>query len=181
MNNSILMLSAGVIVGIAATLLIVNYQSDQTPATTIDSASRLPKELQVNKPSSDTENIARQEIPASVNSGSSGMYTPDQAMQNMSNSMEDFNDRYSDSPSTTDVSSLQSLDDSATSLQVKRFHSIDARLSAAANNPSVDLTELIEDADLLTASQRDQLTKKAMQMIENKTLSPSQFNSPPGS
>jgi len=163
MNNSILMLSAGAAVGIAATLLIVNYQSDQTPAAAIDSASQLPTELQVNKPSSDTESMARQETPASVNS------------------MENLNNQYSDSLPATDASNLQSLDGPATPQQVKRFHSIDARLSAAANNPSVDLTELIEDADLLTASQRDQLTQKAMQMIENNTLSPSQFNSPPGS
>ena len=59
--------------------------------------------------------------------------------------------------------------------QVKQYQDMDNIIRTAANNPKVNLSELIERADNLTIEQRNQLTKTALGMLDRGELSIEQF------
>lgn len=63
-----------------------------------------------------------------------------------------------------------------TAEQIEHYHDIENRLYAAVNDTSADLSELLIMADKLTFSQRNELTSKAMQMIQRGELTVQQFS-----
>ena len=176
MNNSILMLSAGAIIGISGTLLFTDNQapsaSENLSTTNTTAASH---QSQDNQPSAELYNQT-QAVTGMVNTDDNGI-SSDGNMHDTMNTSQNF----AATTAFSHTANNEVVYVEPTSEQIKQYNSIDARLTAAINNKSVDLSELIQDAENLTAYQRDQLTRKAIQLIHNDELSVSQFSPPPGS
>ena len=59
--------------------------------------------------------------------------------------------------------------------QVEQYQAINKVIRSAANNPKVNLSDLIKKADSLTIEQRNQLTKQTLGMLDRGELSIEQF------
>ncbi|MFK5892206.1 MAG: hypothetical protein QM504_03180 [Pseudomonadota bacterium] len=70
---------------------------------------------------------------------------------------------------------------SPTSTQLEQYNTIETQLYEAANNPNIQLSALINNANNLTHEQREILTNRAMEMIKNGELDISQFSTNPDS
>jgi hypothetical protein len=76
------------------------------------------------------------------------------------------------------ASAEQTIEPDPSVEQIETYRSIEMQLSGASNDYSADLSGLIKQAEGLTNSQRNELTQKATQMINNGELRPDQFDAP---
>jgi len=84
-------------------------------------------------------------------------------------------------PATTGIAPPPPEPVTPTATQVDQYTSIQSRLYDAANNHSIALADLIQQAGSLTPEQRRELTQEAMDLIQRGELKAEQFTRQPGS
>lgn len=198
MNNSILMLAAGAVIGVAGTLLVSTSQTTQTHAILSSENSDINIQLDkiastlesLNTTTADLQNLVQKytyvmpSIPTgNTNTAQTAVTVEEKNIDNNDNSAyASIIDQLQDDQKSNTPKIQQTIEATPpTQVQVEEYHSIETRLYAAANNKSANLSQLLQDADQLTPAQRRDLTNKAMQMIQNGEISPTQFNPPSGS
>ena len=169
MKNSILILSAGVILGVLSTLLL-QPDSEQALSTSDNEAVK----NQINKTShtmdSEVSNETMSQKTAHETTSLSSASTNQNPMKaatnmNLEAGVVDFGK----------FQGQESMNIPPSEEQIAQYHSIEMRLQQASNNKSVNLSQLIMDADILTNAQRKELTSIAMNMIQNGEITTSQF------
>lgn len=180
MKNSILILSAGVILGVLSTLLL-QPDSEQALSTSDNEAIK----NQMNKTSdaidSEVSNETMSQKTAHETTSLSSTSTNQNPMKaatnmNLEAGVVDFG-KYQEQASNphTNTTQQESMNIPPSEEQIAQYHSIEMRLQQASNNKSVNLSQLIMDADILTNAQRKELTSIAMNMIQNGEITTSQF------
>ena len=168
MRNSMLILSAGVILGVLSTLLL-QPDSEQALSTSDNEAVN-----QLNKTShtmdSEVSNETMSQKTAHETTSLSSASTNQNPMKaatnmNLEAGVVDFGK----------FQGQESMNIPPSEEQIAQYHSIEMRLQQASNNKSVILSQLIMDADILTNAQRKELTNIAMNMIQNGEITTSQF------
>lgn len=181
MKNSILTLSAGVILGVLSTLLLLQPDSEQALSTSDNEAVK----NQINKTShtmdSEVSNETMSQKPAHETTSLSSASTNQNPMKaatniNLEAGVVDFGKFQGQASNPhTNTTQQESMNIPPSEEQIVQYHSIEMRLQQASNNKSVNLSQLIMDADILTNAQRKELTSIAMNMIQNGEITTSQF------
>lgn len=197
MNNSIIMFAAGTVLGIAGTLLIPSEHPTQTQelsttdSTTLNSQlTEITKTLEsLNATTTELQNLVQKytyvlPVTPVTNPGHAQTSVADDtntANSDNNSSFEQFMDQLQNAQ-TDAVARVQPIVEATppTQAQIEQYNSIETRLYASMNNKSANLSMLLQDANQLTRTQRGDLTRKAMQMIQNGEITPDQFNPPSG-
>ena len=153
MRNSMLILSAGVILGVLSTLLL-QPDSEQALSTSDNEAVN-----QLNKTShtmdSEVSNETMSQKTAHETTSLSSVSTNQNPMKaatnmNLEAGVVDFGKfQGQSSNSHTNTTQQESMNIPPSEEQIAQYHSIEMRLQQASNNKSVNLSQLIMDADIL--------------------------------
>lgn len=197
MKNSIIIFALGATTGVSATLL-TNSNTQLTTNSAISDPVAIEQQLatieqavtELNDTSSELHTLVEKYsylIPKTLLDKQDSALTNQQPqMNNQSNEMHTENafeqfltqlERNQDGMMMEPSSAMQQeeVSPAPTKEQVERYHSIENRLFAASNNREANLSALVADATKLTTAQRNELTRKAYQMIQNGTLTTEQF------
>lgn len=189
MNKSMLYFIAGILSGSVATVLINSFSSNHEIAYDDSYLNRVTNTIEeLNSTTSQLKTLL-QKYTVVLPPIETGHKAPVFNKNNLSeyNSDEDYspsNSQYPDSAQYTNSSpnATRSIAPNQPTLeQIEQYNSIETELYNSANNTSISLSKLINDADQLTPQQRNSLTQKVMEMIKRGELKASQFDSKPSS
>ena len=183
MKKSIYMFIGGSLFGVIAAVAIVKSTSNTeqinpTVATTTNAkivTAKMQAEQMKNSEAS-SESLSDMQVRLSQQPGTQGMME----MQNSAQTTMPTNDNQETDIAKTTVSHQQKQvmttpSNPPTEIQVQQYQDIEKTISSAVNNPKIKLSDLIRKADSLTIQQRNQLTQKAMGMLDRGELTIEQF------
>lgn len=190
MKKSLFVFLAGTAFGMVGTTLLVTSntfskntqnlsRAGSTPATPHQADTSLEAEFDRIDSIAETLNTIANNLQQSANTLSSTSITAVTTNSTQDNT-KPLTSQLILPPSTTSIAPPPPEPVTPTATQVDQYTSIQSRLYDAANNHSIALADLIQEADKLTPEQRQELTQEAMDMIQRGELKAEQFTRQPG-